>query len=73
MIRSAEGSIEQSTLDAMISKVMKRHGFNPDVLGNIRNAVIDDYQDSNISEVTSRDIVEIIDASGFEPEYEGED
>ena len=64
-IESAEGSIDGGKLDQMIKDVMSRFEVEPDKFKELKAAVISDYEDSDISQVSQRDIVEIIDASGF--------
>jgi len=63
-IRSQEGSINQATLDSMIASVLRRFDIDTSIQ-DIRNLVIMDYEDSDISQVTPRDIIEILDASGI--------
>ena len=67
VIKSYEGSIDEKKLDDMIKSVIKTYKMDPKSFQDIKDVTIEDYQDSDISQVTPHDIVEIIDASGFEP------
>ena len=62
VIKSAEGSIDEAKLDKMIDGVIKKYNIQIPH-DKIKRVVIGDYEDSDISKVTPRDIVEIIDAS----------
>lgn len=63
MIVTDEGAIEQSTLDQMILQVLGEFDIPNVTLEGVRDWVVLDYEESDISQVTHRDIVEIIDAS----------
>ena len=74
VIRSAYGKIDSSVLDGIIMSAMKTYNMPLDGFDDLKDLVVDDYQDSDISQVTVQDVVEIADASGFgEPEYEMSD
>ena len=64
MIQTFEGEIDQQELDGLIEQVRTRYEVQASV-DEIREAVICDYEDSDISAVTMQDIVEVIDASGI--------
>ena len=65
--KTDSGEIAPKKLDGLIMQAIKMYGMDPEALSAIRDAVLDDYMDSDISQVSVQDIVEIMDASGFEP------
>jgi hypothetical protein len=62
MIETSGGKISQEKLDRLIEKARSKYDI-PLSLEEIRTLVIEDYDESDINEVTVQDIVEIIDAS----------
>lgn len=64
-IKTYEGSIDQDRLDSLIQETRLRYNVSSSI-ETIRDAVVCDYAESDISAATMRDIVEIIDASGIE-------
>lgn len=72
VVDTDEGSIEEKKLDDMIHAVIKKWNMNPKLFARIKKDVLMDYKESDISKVTQRDILEIIDAGGLEePVTEG--
>ncbi len=65
LIYSVDGSIENEKLDKLINSVIERHKLDPKLFPRIKKDVIEDYSESDISKVTTQDIVEIIDAGGI--------
>lgn len=63
LIKSYEGSIDEKKLDDMIKDVMRRYDITRASFQEVKDVVIMDYEDSDISQVTPHDIVEIVDAS----------
>ena len=63
--KTREGSIDSVKLETLIRRVMKKYEIDPGKYEEIKRVVITDYEDSDISKITSRDVVEILDASGY--------
>lgn len=61
-IKTHEGEIDEGELDDMIEEVISYFDMT-ESLEEIRELVIEDYDESDISKVTTQDIIEICDAS----------
>ena len=62
VIKSYEGEIDEAKLDDMIEECRSKWNIT-ESLEDIRDLVIEDYEESDISQVTLQDIIEICDSS----------
>lgn len=56
---------ESKKLDKMIKKVFKDHNFKSKYFDQVKKDCLEDFEDFDIDEITSEDIIEIIDASPY--------